>query len=83
MDAGKGPAPHLKEDQAQYHEETPVKEVSDDEAEDEKEEEKEEGKDAPKVEDVGEDEDADKASGDKKKKETIKVLFLQYILWNV
>jgi len=42
------------------------KEVSDDEAEDEKEEEKkEEGEDAPKVEDVGEDEDADKASGDK------------------
>merc|ERR1711922_39460 len=49
------------------------KEVSDDEAEDEKEEEKkEEGEDAPKVEDVGEDEDADKASGDKKKKKTIK-----------
>merc|ERR1712012_1159396 len=42
------------------------KEVSDDEAEDEK------GEDAPKVEDVGEDEDADKASGDKKKKKTIK-----------
>merc|ERR1719348_2732411 len=49
------------------------KEVSDDEEEDEKEEEKkEEGEDAPKVEDVGEDEDADKASGDKKKKKTIK-----------
>merc|ERR1712240_801792 len=49
------------------------KEVSDDEAEDEKEEEKkEEGEDAPKVEDVGEYEDADKAAGDKKKKKTIK-----------
>merc|ERR1712198_810251 len=48
------------------------KEVSDDEAEDEEEEKKEEGEDAPKVEDVGEDEDADKASGDKKKKKTIK-----------
>merc|ERR1712012_218839 len=64
---------HLKEDQTEYHEEKRVKdvvekerdkEVSDDEAEDEKEEEKkEEGEDAPKVEDVGEDEDADKASG--------------------
>ena len=55
------------------------KEVSDDEAEDEKEEEKkEEGEDAPKVEDVGEDEDADKASGDKKKKKTIKVIKLFY-----
>merc|ERR1711922_118942 len=49
------------------------KEVSDDESDDEAEEEKkEEGEDAPKVEDVGEDEDADKASGDKKKKKTIK-----------
>merc|ERR1711881_528995 len=48
------------------------KEVSDDEAEEEKEEEKkegEEGKDEPKIEDVGEDEDADKKDdGDKKKK---------------
>ena len=49
------------------------KEVSDDEAEDEAAEKKEgEEGDAPKVEDVGEDEDADK-SGDKKKKKTIKV----------
>merc|ERR1712004_31964 len=54
------------------------KEVSDDEAEDEKEEEKkEEGEDAPKVEDVGEDEDADKASGDKKKKKTIKEKYVE------
>merc|ERR1712131_357437 len=45
------------------------KEVSDDEAEEEK---KDETEDEPKVEDVGEDEDADKASGDKKKKKTIK-----------
>ena len=56
------------------------KEVSDDEAEEEKEEEKKEGeegkdgKDEPKIEDVGEDEDADKKDdGDKKKKKTIKV----------
>ena len=51
------------------------KEVSDDEAEDEAAEKKEgEEGDAPKVEDVGEDEDADK-SGDKKKKKTIKVRY--------
>merc|ERR1711936_314769 len=44
------------------------KEVSDDEAED-KEEEKKEGDEEPKIEDVGEDGDADKAEdGDKKKK---------------
>merc|ERR1711981_78879 len=45
------------------------KEVSDDEAEDEK---KEETEEEPKIEDVGEDEDADKEDGDKKKKKTIK-----------
>merc|ERR1712111_165788 len=48
------------------------KEVSDDEAEEEPAEKKEGEEDAPKVEDVGEDEDADKAAGDKKKKKTIK-----------
>merc|ERR1719289_294170 len=48
------------------------KEVSDDEAEEEEKKEGEEGEDAPKVEDVGEDADADKEAGDKKKKKTIK-----------
>jgi len=51
------------------------KEVSDDEGEDEEEkkEEKEEDKeDKPEVEDVGEDEDADKKDADKKKTKTIK-----------
>merc|ERR1712018_230901 len=51
-------------------------EGSDDEAEEEKDEEKkegEEGKDEPKIEYVGEDEDADKKDdADKKKKKTIK-----------
>merc|ERR1712202_27292 len=47
------------------------KEVSDDEAED-KEEEKKEGDEEPKIEDVGEDGDADKAEGADKKKKTIK-----------
>merc|ERR1712088_919243 len=47
---------HLKEDQADYHEEK-------------MDEDKKEGEDAdkPKVEDVGEDEDEDKADKDKKK----------------
>merc|ERR1711874_468086 len=46
------------------------KEVSDDEAEEEmKDEEKKEEDDAPKVEDVGEDEDEDKADKDKKEKD--------------
>merc|ERR1711953_488866 len=75
---------HLKEDQADYHEEKRIKEivkkqrdkeVSDDEAEEDKmDEDKKEGEDAdkPKVEDVGEDEDEDKADKDKKKKKTIK-----------
>merc|ERR1719167_2155066 len=51
------------------------KEVSDDEEEEEKEtkEEKEkEDEDKPKIEDVGEDEEADKEGGDEKKKKTIK-----------
>merc|ERR1712096_469316 len=47
------------------------KEVSDDEAED-KEEEKKEGDEEPKIEDVGEDGDADKAEGADKKKKKIK-----------
>merc|ERR1711887_432181 len=47
------------------------KEVSDDEAED-KEEEKKEGDEEPKIEDVGEDGDADKAEDGDKKKKTIK-----------
>merc|ERR1711970_1140230 len=47
------------------------KEVSDDEAED-KEEEKKEGDEEPKIEDVGEDGDADKADDGEKKKKTIK-----------
>jgi len=47
------------------------KEVSDDEAE-EKEGEKKEGDEEPKIEDVGEDGDADKAAEDKPKKKTIK-----------
>merc|ERR1719186_824207 len=47
------------------------KEVSDDEAE-EKVEEKKEGDEEPKIEDVGEDGDADKAEGVDKKKKTIK-----------
>jgi len=46
------------------------KEVSDDEAEDEKKDDA--ADDEPKIEDVGEDEDADKGDGDKKKKKTIK-----------
>merc|ERR1719369_2161563 len=45
------------------------KEVSDDEAEEEK---KDDADDEPKIEDVGEDEDADKEEGDKKKKKKIK-----------
>jgi len=45
------------------------KEVSDDEAEEEK---KDDADDEPKIEDVGEDEDADKEDGDKKKKKKIK-----------
>merc|ERR1711963_1354620 len=48
------------------------KEVSDDEADDEK----MEADDEPKIEDVGEDEEADKK--DKKKKKTIKVSNLHY-----
>nr|XP_016926235.1 heat shock protein 83 [Drosophila suzukii] len=52
------------------------KEVSDDEADDEKkegdEEKKEMDTDEPKIEDVGEDEDADKKDKDSKKKKTIK-----------
>ncbi|KAH8350082.1 hypothetical protein KR084_012869 [Drosophila pseudotakahashii] len=52
------------------------KEVSDDEADDEKkegdEEKKEMDTDEPKIEDVGEDEDADKKDKDGKKKKTIK-----------
>merc|ERR1712008_572365 len=49
------------------------KEVSDDEAEEEKKEEKkEETEEEPKIEDVGEDEDAEKEDGDKKKKKKIK-----------
>jgi len=52
------------------------KEVSDDEADDEKkegdEEKKEMDTDEPKIEDVGEDEDADKKDKDAKKKKTIK-----------
>merc|ERR1719291_92588 len=47
------------------------KEVSDDEAEEEKED-KKEGDEEPKIEDVGEDGDADKAEGADKKKKTIK-----------
>merc|ERR1712096_53372 len=47
------------------------KEVSDDEA-NEKEEEKKEGDEEPKIEDVGEDGDADKAEGADKKKKKIK-----------
>merc|ERR1712086_547233 len=47
------------------------KEVSDDEAE-EKDEEKKEGDEEPKIEDVGEDGDADKEDKDKKKKKTVK-----------
>merc|ERR1711970_1019310 len=47
------------------------KEVSDDEADD-KEEEKKEGDEEPKIEDVGEDGDADKADDGEKKKKTIK-----------
>jgi len=47
------------------------KEISDDEADDKEEEEKKEG-DEPKIEDVGEDGDADKAEGAEKKKKTIK-----------
>merc|ERR1712018_948241 len=50
------------------------KEVSDDEAEDEK---KEETEEEPKIEDVGEDEDADKEDGDKKKKKTIKEKYVE------
>jgi len=46
------------------------KEVSDDEAD--KEEEKKEGDEEPKIEDVGEDGDADKADDGEKKKKTIK-----------
>jgi len=46
------------------------KEVSDDEAEEEKKDDA--ADDEPKIEDVGEDEDADKGDGDKKKKKTIK-----------
>merc|ERR1712106_1133811 len=45
------------------------KEVSDDEAEEEK---KDGTEEEPKIEDVGEDEDADKKDGDKKKKKKIK-----------
>ncbi|KAI8039405.1 heat shock protein 83 [Drosophila gunungcola] len=52
------------------------KEISDDEADDEKkegdEEKKEMDTDEPKIEDVGEDEDADKKDKDAKKKKTIK-----------
>merc|ERR1719309_848493 len=44
------------------------KEVSDDEAEDEKKEDGEEKPDEPKIEDVGEDEEADKEEGGAKKK---------------
>merc|ERR1719291_1485125 len=47
------------------------KEVSDDEAEEEKED-KKEGDEEPKIEDVGEDGNADKAEGADKKKKTIK-----------
>merc|ERR1711971_667179 len=60
---------HMKEDQAEYIEEKErEKEVSDDEAE--AEDDKKEG-DEPKIEDVGEDGDADKEK-DGKKKKTIK-----------
>merc|ERR1719206_736446 len=52
---------HMKEDQAEYIEE---KEVSDDEAEIEEVKEGEE----PKIEDIGEDGDADKKTGEKKTK---------------
>merc|ERR1712123_106827 len=49
------------------------KEVSDDEAEEEKKEEKkEETEEEPKIEDVGEDEDAEKEDGDEKKMKKIK-----------
>merc|ERR1712096_299238 len=70
---------HMKEDQAQFIgypikllvQKEREKEVSDDEAE-EKEEEKKEGDEEPKIEDVGEDGDADKAEGADKKKKKIK-----------
>merc|ERR1719228_655340 len=57
----------MKEDQCEYLEEKKIKEISDDEAEEEKKDDDSE----PKIEDVGEDEEADK-DGDKKKKKTIK-----------
>nr|AGI19327.1 heat shock protein 90 [Liriomyza trifolii] len=90
---------HIKEDQAEYLEESKIKEVvnkhsqfigypikllvekerdqevSDDEAEDENKDEKKMDTDEPKIEDVGEDEDADKSDG--KKKKTVKVKYTE------
>jgi len=53
------------------------KEVSDDEAEEEMKEEEKKEDDAPKIEDVGEDENEDKADKDKKKKKTIKEKYVE------
>ena len=54
------------------------KEVTDDEAEDDKKEEKKDmDTDEPKIEDVGEDEDADKKDKEGKKKKTLKVKYFE------
>merc|ERR1711963_1268114 len=53
------------------------KEVSDDEAEEEMKDEEKKEDDAPKVKDIGEDEEEDKADKDKKKKKTIKEKYVE------